>query len=366
MAAGKYSWITWFAFGLLVCVPAGLVADNMQETAIQGIVLDKQTGSPLSSVHVYLSQTTIGTVTDEYGEFELVLGLEEGGAVVFSFIGYQTVIENVDPEGVPASSYFEIEMEPDIVKLQQVEVVASNREWRRDYAEFKSHFLGTNEYAREAVIENSWVLDFERDENDYLKARASEPVIVLNHALGYKVHIDLIEFSWDLSGGSGIYTFYSRFEEMEADGRRQERQWNRNRERVYRGSLRHFLISLYHDRLSANRFETVQPGSTDRIPIRQPDEQALHRHFISNSIIGLRGSTRWKGYILQQPVDVLYGRGGRYHDSRSRSRLVPQSRSGIILVSANGKLYDPKSVRVDGEWVSDRVANMLPDDLVFK
>ncbi len=68
------------------------------------------------------------------------------------------------------------------------------------------------------------------------------------------------------------------------------------------------------------------------------------------------------GFRLRQPVDVLYGRRTQVSDSRSRSRLVPMNESGIFMITENGQLYDPVSLRIDGAWSFERVANLLPDD----
>ncbi|MDR9418719.1 MAG: carboxypeptidase-like regulatory domain-containing protein [Gracilimonas sp.] len=333
--------------------------------SIQGVVTDKETGKPISAAHVYLSHTTIGTTTDANGEFEFSTNLTGRVTVVFSFIGYKTDTYELNLDSEQSSHHINIELEPILIELNEVEVIGSNKEWQQNYEEFKRHFIGTNRYAKRTVIENPWVLDFEKDDDGNLSASASEPVIITNHALGYRIHIDLIDFNWGLSGFTNFYTFYSLFEELEPVNRAQQREWNQTRERVFKGSSKHFFISLYDDKLSRNRFETVLPGTDARVQVARPDEVELNQFLIRNSKARLKISRNWKPFKLSRPVDILYGRRSNLKEERTRSRLVPLNQSGIFLISENGKLNDPKSIRFDGEWSNKRVANFLPDDIRF-
>lgn len=353
------------AFSLLLVIPDYLFSNNPQTNSIQGVVTDRETGKPIPTVHVYISQTTIGTTTEKNGEFELSTNLTGHVTVVFSFIGYQTNTYELNLNSEQSSHTINIELTSMRVELNQVEVIGSNREWQQNYEVFKRHFIGTSRYAERTVIENSWVLDFERDNNGNLRANASEPVIITNNALGYRIHIDLIDFNWDRSGLTGLYTFHSLFEELEPVNTAQQREWDQVRERVFTGSSKHFFISLYHDQLSVNRFETVSPGTNSRVQIARPNELELSQYLFRNTQARLRISTNWKAFKLSGPVDILYGRSSPFQDNRTRSRLVPQNSSGIFIISENGELYDPKSLRLDGEWSAERIANLLPGGIRF-
>jgi hypothetical protein len=353
------------AFFLLLLFPGYLFSNNHQAISIQGVVTDRETGKPIPAAHVYISETTIGTTTEKNGEFELSTNLTGHVTVVFSFIGYQTNTYKLNLDSEQSSHIIKIELIPMRVELNQVEVIGSNREWQQNFEVFKRHFIGTSRYAERTVIENPWVLDFERDNNGNLRANAAEPVIITNYALGYRIHIDLIDFNWGRSGYTGRYTFYSLFEELEPVNTAQQREWNQIRERVFTGSSKHFFISLYHDQLSVKRFETVLPDTHTRVQIERPDEFELSQYLLRNPLVRLRISTNWKAYKLSGPVDILYGRRSSFQDDRARSRLVPQSSSGIFIISENGELFDPKSLRLDGEWSGERMANLLPGSIRF-
>jgi hypothetical protein len=56
---------------------------------IRGLVVDTKTGFPLSGVSVYLERTTVGTITDHEGKYNIETKTR-AEKINFSFIGYQT------------------------------------------------------------------------------------------------------------------------------------------------------------------------------------------------------------------------------------------------------------------------------------
>lgn len=350
----------------LVSLAESLYAYAPQETTFKGVVVDKTTGTPLPTVHVYISQSQDGATTDENGEFEFSTNITGDVILVFSFIGYKTVTENLNLTSQRNNYSFEIELEPDSVELGSIEVTDSNSDWQENFSDFKNQFIGSTRFANQTYIENSWVLDINRNERGHLTAKASQPVIVTNHALGFRIHVDLIEFMWDQNNVSLAYTFYSRFEELTPKNNSDRRKWNRNREDVYEGSFRHFLASLYSDRLNRDRFEVVFPGSFNRTQIGEADPVELRRYIISYAMSTEAVNGEWKAFKLSNPLDVLYGRASRVPDQRVRSRLVSLNPDGIFLISESGHLHDPRTLRIDGFWSSERVANLLPSDLIFE
>ncbi|TVQ01886.1 MAG: carboxypeptidase-like regulatory domain-containing protein [Balneolaceae bacterium] len=332
-----------------------------QPGTISGSVTDKQSGEPIPGVHVYLSQTTIGSVSADDGTFSFDTKLDGQYMLVFSFIGYKTHMISVQLGG-GGTIIFDIELEPEAIQMEAIEVRASNREWQQNFDEFRRHFLGSTQFSADTKIINPWIVDIERDEDGNLVASSFLPLYITNKALGYELHIDLVEFKWNRSGISGFYTYYSRFREMEPENNRQQRDWIRNRTEAYRGSFSHFLQSLYDNNLSKNRFETVFQNTTQRTQIERLTMLDMRRLAGYSPASGAETGEKLMGFRLHQPVDVLYRRRTQHGDSGTRSRLVPMNQSGIFMITENGQLYDPFSLRIDGAWSFERVANLLPDD----
>ena len=326
---------------------------------VRGVVLNAETNEPIPTVHVYVSQTTVGTTTKNDGTFELTTKLSGIHTLVFSYIGYKTQTKELNfyTDGRP---YFEIKLESESVELETLEVSASNKEWSENYEIFIKNFIGETGAALYTEIENSWVISFERDENENLVAQASQPLEIYNFSLGYEIRVDLVEFKWPNNGDPGYYLFYANYKEIETESNRQKRRWRNNRRDVYLGSFEHFLKSLYNDELRDNRFDTVLPNTHDTIEINPMESANRSSLRMFTNVSGLTPQNV-KMYRLRFPVDVLYGKRWSNTD-RARSRITPMARGGVIIVTQDARLANPVSVRLDGAWSSHRFANLLPED----
>ena len=319
---------------------------------IKGTVTDIQTEEPVASAHVYISQTKIGTTTNEKGEFKFRTELSGDQILVISFLGYKTIAKTIQLNESENELSFSIEMKPEQFDLEEVNVSTSNKEWVSNYEQFKKYFLGDNFFAQETSIENPWVINFRKDRFDNLIATAAKPINIKNHALGYNIEIDLVNFTLYNGGNASAYTYYSSFEEMTAENSSVSETWKSNRQNAYRGSFEHFLKSLYHENLWNNNFEVVYMGSNDSYTIDEffkttPDGQEQDQDVI-------------KVYRLENPVDVLYGVRNSNFQQRQRSRITPQTDLGVFTVTKNGQLNNPRSLRVDGVWASHLIAHLLP------
>ena len=352
---------TLFLFCVLTATTA-YGALNDSEIEISGLVTDKENGEPLEAVNVYISYSTLGTSTDQEGRFSFKAGVTGQFELVFSRIGYETVKRTITLRSDEESFNFEIGLEPKSIVLSEVEVKADNAEWLNNYESFKREFLGTTLNASEVEITNRWVLDFERHDSGRLIATAGEPINLTNLAMGYELHVELNDFEWNLRDNTGYYRVQVRFKELTPESGRQERKWNRNRERAFNGSLRHFLKSLHEARLSRNRFEVVWMNSTQRVRVQEVDEESLLQMLTDKGFDPNLAYQGVKGFILREPVDVLIGRRSYIYDNRDRSRLVPVRNDGSFFVMPDGNLLDIMSLAVRGHWSLYRMADMVPID----
>lgn len=334
-------------------------SQNVNKHELSGIVLDKETGEPIPTANVYISQTTIGTYTKHDGTFELETNLSGIHTLVVSYIGYKAETRelNLHAETRP---YFEIELTVDPIEMDEVEITASNDEWRDHFNFFKEKFIGTTRIADDTNIENPWVIGFEEDEDGNLIARSQRPLIVVNNALGYKLSIDLVEFRWPRNGDPGYYIFYSNYKEMEPERGWDRRNWQRNRKQVYQGSFEHFLSSLYNDDLKDNDFRVVLADTFNEINIPSMDSLSRSSLRLITNADGLNINDV-KAYQVRYPVDVLYGKRW-FNTDPQRSRIIPMQPAGYFVVTNEARLANPVSLRLDGVWSKDRLANLLPTD----
>lgn len=93
---------------------------------VRGKVTDIDDGLPLPGVNVIAKGTTVGTVTDLNGNFELQVS-DSVENLVFSFIGLQTREVDVQPVA-GGTSEVNVQLEPDVASLSEVVVVGYGTE----------------------------------------------------------------------------------------------------------------------------------------------------------------------------------------------------------------------------------------------
>ncbi|MEK6481160.1 SusC/RagA family TonB-linked outer membrane protein [Catalinimonas sp. 4WD22] len=98
---------------------------NLAQT-IRGKVTDGENGEPLPGVNVLAKGTTIGTVTDISGNYQLTVD-DEVSTLVFSSIGYVTEEVSINGQNI-----INLELLPDIQSLSEVVVVGYGTQQKKD------------------------------------------------------------------------------------------------------------------------------------------------------------------------------------------------------------------------------------------
>lgn len=112
----------FFSF-MYILLPISVVA---QSSTVSGTVTDEETGEPLVGVSILVEETNTGTTTNIDGEYEINIP-EEGTTLVFTFVGFQEVRENIDGRSV-----IDVQMSEDLQQLDELVVVGFGRESRRN------------------------------------------------------------------------------------------------------------------------------------------------------------------------------------------------------------------------------------------
>jgi hypothetical protein len=214
---------------------------------LSGVVLDSVTRQPLAFASVFLANTTLGVTTTEQGTFVFASVPPGTYDVVGSYVGYRLAKQPVVVGATPQE--LTLKLGPLANKLGEVVVRADpNRE--ANYRVFRELFLGRTSFSRQCKIRNpdDVLVGYDAQENE-LTADCNKFVQVDNQALGYRIKYFGFKFACDFK--KSIVTFYGEpvFEEMTPRNKGQQRRWEENRLKAYRGSLTHFLKSVYDDRV---------------------------------------------------------------------------------------------------------------------
>jgi hypothetical protein len=394
---------------LLCCVilfPLFLVAQ--EKNRISGKAVQRSTGAAIPNASVFISGSSLGTVSDSAGNFELS-GIPGGSfELIISSVGFTTVVYPFSSEKLPMR--LTVEMDPKVTELGQVTVEPFDPDgWKNWGQVFLDNFIGTSEAAKRCRITNPKAIHFRYSRKTRtLTVIADEPLQIVNNYLGYNLQYQLEEFVYNQQEGSVLFVGYSLFKSM---GNR----YNGRRSEVYKGSLTHFMRALYYNRLLAEGFEArrlykfsnvektrvktimasqaknnISSGGKTvvRLGVAPPeDSMAYYRRIMQQpdqltqiaatllTADSLLTAGRDSTKVLMFPgfIQVTYKKGLeepaylQYH-MLSRKRYYPVSviflnDASEIMIEPNGYYYPPQFIFTMEYWGwSEKIAHMLPID----
>ncbi|MCX6214346.1 carboxypeptidase regulatory-like domain-containing protein [Spirosoma sp.] len=356
--------ITW----LTTCLLTWLTTITYgQTTTLTGYVSDATTGKPMPFANVYLNGSTRGTTTNEQGYYSLKgvpLGTVE---VVASFIGYQPSKRIFRLDNNP-DNRVSFRLKPSDQTLATVTVRGNPKKWQQHLRQFKRQLLG-EPFGGQCQILNVDALSF-HEEDSHLKATASEPLVIENQALGYKIWYDLLHF--DGTSKKVYYAGATRFEEIKPTDERQANRFRRNRMRAYQGSTRHLMASLIDSTYEKEGFLVYQEDLV--VPIAKNRD---NRTTLFGSVNGRLKPLRIKEMIQPgrlpnerrlvsaQPLVVFYTNAqsnySPYFDARyAYTQIVLPA--GQLEMTVDGTVTLPFGAEIQGSLADDRVSTMLPAD----
>lgn len=401
---------------MAVCLACAYCHAQQKYFQISGTVVDAKGQSPVAGATVYLSNTTIGTVTSETGVFTLDHVPPGNYKLIASFLGYKTLSVAVSESN--KNEPVALALHQDVNRLKGITVRAKRRKdkHRKNYFElFKQCFIGTDDNAASCKILNPNVLyyNYKTDLRTFT-VHASEPLIIINQALGYKIYYDLASFTYDFGSHHIVYFGYPRFEPLVTTDLRQSADWENNRVRTYQQSKRFFMLMLKGRQLADKGFEVnklirVNKDSLPPLPIysTREIEEMLHENAPIpqidepvdtmypnqepyDSIIGAKNDSNYVRLKFSHSLRILvpapsiknatkagltvfkinegkYQQAGRNDNKHSTQKPGP-SVSIITMtrpetfIDPNGVLTDPLAITVEGAWAHMQMADLLPFD----
>lgn len=310
---------------------------------VSGIIVDSKTNTPIEGASVYFDNTTVGTISDMEGLFNITKSASINSPLVVSFLGYKKqVISNYSTE-----EKLTILLIEDVNALNEV-FLESKDSWSRarKLKEFKTHFLGETNNALSCKILNEEVirLQFLETENK-LVASATTPLVILNENLKYQIQYDLQDFEVTYQIGDNLQDFYpsSVFyagTSFYTTGVVNKRTLNR-REKAYNGSVLHFMRSLLRGQLENNQFKLLYQG------MEVPPENFISVYATTNpEIFQVR---------LFKPLRVIYK-----NDIQNQSTIT--SKDTYFYLDLNGNHMPVDGLTFTGYFGKQRIADTLPLD----
>jgi len=339
--------------------------------SISGKIVDAETKLPLQGASVFAQNTTIGTATDKEGNFRLELP-NGGYELAVTFTGYNSETKRIsnadaaDKDIVIALKQKEKEM-VDVVVKNSYEVADG---WEKYGDFFIDNFIGKTPNSKQCVIKNKEVLKFYfYKRRNRLKVMATEPLLIVNNALGYTIKYTIDSFTHEYNTQVSTFSGYPLFEEMQPSGPEQKASWDSARLIAYRGSILHFMRSLYNRKLKEEGFEiqflvNVNERQT-AIPVK--DFYGGVNYHIEDSTRVLQISPNQKEVAVlykNEKPDPSYRELNPTTNGNFELSVLSFTPNEILEIEQNGYYYDQNDITINSYWAWEKVGDMLPYDYV--
>jgi hypothetical protein len=407
---------------LLIC--SLLLFGNIafSQSALKGKVIASDTRKPVPQANVYLSNTAVGTVTDENGEFIIPAFPAGRFDLIVSFMGYETYKVNIASDKLP--SLLEIVLNPKINELDEVIVEPYEKDgWSKWGTFFLENFVGTSVYAYNCKLLNKDAVKFRfSKKNNTLKAFANETLVIENKSLGYRIKYDLIRFEFEFGKSMFFYQGYPFFEELDPSARANvKRRWENNREDAYQGSLMHFMRSLYRNHFQEDGFEVralTKISEEEKQRVRNIYRSAMQKNLLNGGMSvsvgdgeinspGTSDSMKYYRQVIEKPEsftvlgkELLPGDSIAFQINRTTAGMYFENHLQVIFpakrmpaeyqqtllpkqplrstpitseititnrmaiaIFANGSYFEGINLLTQGYWaLNEKIGNMLPYD----
>ena len=355
----------WIVAVALLVLPAQITFAQSSATII-GTVTD-EAGEPLPTVNVFIATSMNGTVTDSQGRFRLT-GIPLGALRLYvSMIGFESQAQDIFIR--EAKTYtFDFQLKEAVYEVGEITVTADNKKWKRQLEKFTRLFIGETPYAGQTKIVNPEVLDFSAKGGEF-RAQASEPLIIENEALGYRVKYFLTEFV--AIPNRTKYDGEPLFEEMETTDPVKKATWNARRDSSFYGSFRHLMLAAINDKVEEHGFKLFSrparqnfgggaaPGD-QRYPIKvkdilkegeTPGERTLDFEGFVEIVympeVETKAYLEWSGQPFRRPS--------------YRTSLIYLD-NGPTIIDLKGDVLDPYGVTFYWYLAFERVADEVPKE----
>jgi len=321
----KFVWLFCLLFFLSSAYSFG-------QYSLKGRVVDAETLEPLLFATVFISNSSIGTSTNKSGEFELTIP-EGNHELVISYIGFQTFTYAISTKVL--RPFYEFRILHETFELEESEIKEKrDKAWYDNLNKFKTLFLGTSTNATNCEIKNPEVLILDGETiPGRLTARAKDILEIENPNLGYIIKYVLTGFEYDKEQGQVTYAGYPYFQEENLPKRREKKVFE-NREKAYRGSVMHFMRSLYKDELEASGFKIF---STQRVPNptsqKQASSETIRPEDDSKDESNASNQKRSVGFYAMDSLDVPF------NEPFDPSNLIQKTADGKVFITYNKPVY---------------------------
>ncbi|MBC7935970.1 MAG: carboxypeptidase-like regulatory domain-containing protein [Rhizobacter sp.] len=334
---------------------------------VTGKVLLASTKQPLQGASVFAQNTTLGTATDAEGNFKLYLP-DGGYNIAVTFTGYDTESRRISTSDANDRSLV-FEMSEKQKQMEEVAVVATGEVkegWTKYGQFFVNKFIGQTANSAACVLKNPEILRFFfSKKRNRLKVIAPEPLVIENNALGYTIKYALDSFTYEYNTETSVYTGYPLFEEKQAIDTVQKIKWQLARQQAFKGSILHFMRSLYDKKLKEEGFEiqflVSMNDKESSLPLKDFYGALNYTKDDSSQVVEVKPNQPRVGviYLKEKPTEIyrtLYPE----EPADFQFSVIGFLPSESIGIEQNGYYFDQNDLTMNAWWTWDKVGDLLP------
>ena len=337
---------------------------------VSGTVMNAETRQPMMGASVFAQNSTLGTATDAEGNFKLYLP-NGGYDIAITFTGFNTETKRVS--SAETNSSLEIFLKQKQNEMAEVSVVSSSEVkngWEKYGSFFLENFIGKTVNSQSCSIINPEILKFYfSKKRNRLKVMAAEPVLIENKALGYNIKYALDSFTYEYNTDVSLFIGYPLFEEMIASDEKQQSKWAAARQQAYKGSLLHFMRSLYQKKLKEEDFEiqylVKQDAKQKTLKLRNYYAALNYNLDDSSHTVEIKPNQPEVGvlYKKEKPAQGFTNTHPGEPTDFQFSVLAFQPGNSIVI-EQNGYYYEQNEIAISAYWTWDKIADLLPYDFI--
>lgn len=326
-----------------------VLSNNVLAQNIFGEIYDEN-NEPLLGATAYIEGTSLGSMTNQRGFFEIIVSSEINASLIISYIGYEKIIIQKPKLGLK----YKIYLKPKTEELNEVVLNESIFSRKRMMRVFKEQFLGETISGKKCIIENENEIYFYYDaKSKKLEAYSDVPLVIDNPYLGYKVYYDLSRFEVNYTEAltldsnliySSVYSGDSRFVETDTTATVVKR-----RDRAFEGSITHFMRELKNNNFSEKGFQIFEDGY-----ISIPEE-----HFTIQDTLGMTKVTMLStpknrtDLNFKKTLNVVY----KYNE---QSKITFSA--STFYIDHFGLFSDYEIMLFSGVLTDKRIGDLLPSN----
>ena len=206
------------------------------------------------------------------------------------------------------------------------------------------------------------------------EAYAAEPLIIENKELGYRLTYLLEDYKVYMKQGFSSFYGFSAFEELESKTKRKKRQYEKERDKAYFGSMPHFFRVLYNGTLVKAGYEIyhaqdmqgmgrmIDPNQValNTIVSQELDGQIKKLEFQNFLYVYYKGEKESADFIANTMGTLTIKRAGGASGKSQNSWVQMRDEIKFIEFEENGYVRNPMDFFSFGYWAYEKIGDMMP------